>query len=71
VLEWARLAEALDDAYGHGTGHAWLWPRLAAWARCRALQSALKALYDDRLRPPELKKIRRALKALRAWLEEG
>jgi hypothetical protein len=83
VLEWARLADLEHDAY-RGLSIAeceivWTMEReeagkpktTAAIDHYLAIKAELDAVYFGRLRPPELAKIRQALAALRAWLEEG
>jgi hypothetical protein len=82
VLEWARLADSQHEAWGsltdaerkivlalHGKGEE--KPKTTpAIDHYLGIEAELEAVYDDRLRPGELEKIRRALEALRAWLEE-
>jgi hypothetical protein len=82
VLEWARLADAEHEAWGGLTnaereivlaleGEKGGKPKsTAAVDRYLAIEAELEAVYDERLRPGELEKIRRALAALLAWLEE-
>jgi hypothetical protein len=80
VLEWARLAEEYHAAWMSLTQveHEVVWlfhrnpakvtkttPAIDHFLRINA---ELKAVYDKQLRPPELKKILRALRELRAWL---
>jgi hypothetical protein len=82
VLEWARLADAEQEAWAGLTdaereivlalqrGGEDRPEPTAAVDRYLAIDAALDAVYYDRLRPGELEKIRRGLQALRAWLEE-
>jgi hypothetical protein len=82
VLEWARLAAAQDEAWNRLTNaereivlalerEGLPKPHTtAAIDRYLAIEIELEAVYYERLRPGELGKIRRALEALRAWLEE-
>jgi hypothetical protein len=82
VLEWARLADAEDAAWmdltdaeretvcereANASAELKITPGIEHYL---AIESSLNAVYYDRLRPPELAKIRRALNALRQWLEE-
>jgi hypothetical protein len=81
VLEWARLADAQHDAWCGLTDAereivlaleregAEKPQTTAAIDRYLAIEAELDAVYFDRLRPGELEKIRRALEALRVWLE--
>jgi hypothetical protein len=81
ILEWARLAEAPDEAWESLTeaeremllAETGELPRAKSTAgidRYREATDALNTFYYGRLRPGELEKIRRALAALRSWLEE-
>jgi hypothetical protein len=82
VLEWARLADSEREAWGSLTdaereivlalqrGDREKPKTSAAIERYLGIEAELAAVYEDRLRAGELEKIRRALEALRAWLEE-
>jgi hypothetical protein len=82
VLEWTRLAEELHEVWGSLTDaeQRMVLARKAEESakventprieRYIAIEGDLETVYYDRLRPGELEKIRRALEALRRWLEE-
>jgi hypothetical protein len=81
VLEWARLADGQDEGWRNLTDAEReivltlmdkdkAKPKTtAAVDRYLAIEAELKAFYNTHLRPGELEKIRRALVALRTWLE--
>jgi hypothetical protein len=81
VLEWARLVDVKQEEWGNLTDaerEIVLAPEGAekpkttpAIDRYLVIEADLEAVYYDRLRLGELEKIRLALAALRAWLEEG
>jgi hypothetical protein len=83
VLEWAQLADAQHEAWSGLTDaereivlaldreEAEKPQTTPAIDRYLAIGTELEAVYFDRLRPGELKKIRKSLAALRGWLEEG
>jgi hypothetical protein len=82
VLEWAGLAQEHDEVWGSLTDaeQTMVLARKADESAKReitpgierylAIEGDLETVYYDRLRPGELEKIRRALEALRGWLEE-
>jgi hypothetical protein len=82
VLEWARLAGEHDAAWqGLTDAEREIVLALeredsekpqttAAVDHYLAIEAELDGVYHTRLRPGELEKIRRALEALQAWLEE-